>query len=242
MNSDPGTAMNDRLRIILAILIGVVPVNLFMIWYRLSHDEAFTLSDMLVYPLVVGGANILLIVSLNKYLLKQSLKEFNTGRGTWYWDILSGLALTAVCFMLMFLERLLVSGILPQGPPPSREVLNLMTGLAQNPLLLAVWLGPVVWIGVALFEEMIRVFFLSCLWKISQARSWAFFSIFLISVYIGFVHFYQGAFGIVSISIQGLVMAGYYYRFRRFWPLVISHALYDSIQIVLFVIQIQPQG
>ena len=230
--------MKDKIKYLLAICIGVLPAHIFLIWYRLTHAEAFTLTDMLVYPLVIGGANILLIVALNKYLLKQSLKEFNQGKGTWFGDIFIGLALAAICFLLLFIERPLLSRILLQGTPPSQEVLNMMTGLARNPLLLAIWLGPVVWIGVALFEELVRVFFLNCLWKLSPARSWVFFSILLVSVFIGFIHFYQGAFGVVSVTLQSLILAGYYYKFQRLLPLVISHALYDSIQIIMFVMQI----
>jgi membrane protease YdiL (CAAX protease family) len=127
--------------------------------------------------------------------------------------------------------------ILPQGKPPSPEVLDLMNSLASNPVLLAIWLGPVVWIGVALFEETVRVFFLNCLWKMSGNRLWAYFSIFLVALFTGIMHNYQGVSGVVSVSIQGLIMAAYYYRYRRIWPLVISHALYDSVQIIVFVIQ-----
>jgi hypothetical protein len=39
------------------------------------------------------------------------------------------------------------------------------SGIAHNPLLIAIWLGPVVWIGVA-FEELTRVFMLNRLWKV----------------------------------------------------------------------------
>jgi membrane protease YdiL (CAAX protease family) len=113
-----------------------------------------------------------------------------------------------------------------------------MTGLAKNPLLLMLWLGPVVWIGVALYEEVVRVFFLNCLWGISGHRLWIYFSIFLVSLTTGLLHLYQGTFGIVSVTLQGLVLAAYYYKFRRLLPLVVSHALYDSIQIIMFVMQV----
>jgi membrane protease YdiL (CAAX protease family) len=192
---------------------------------------------MLLYPLIFGGGSILLILALNKYFLGQKRNIFNSGRGSILTDITAGLVLTFVCFLLFFLERSTLMQILPQGKPPSQEVLDLMTGLARNPLLLAVWLGPVVWIGVALFEELVRVFFLNCLWKMSDKRLWEYFSIWLVALFAGMMHNYQGAFGVVSVCIQGLIMAAYFYRFRRFWPLVISHALFDSVQIIMFVLQ-----
>jgi membrane protease YdiL (CAAX protease family) len=114
----------------------------------------------------------------------------------------------------------------------------MMIDLAHNPLLLAIWLGPVVWIGVALFEELARTFFLNCLWRILPGKYPEIFSIFLVSLIVALTHLYQGAFGIISVAIQGLIIGFYYYKFRRLLPLIISHALYDSIQIIMFVMQV----
>lgn len=230
--------MSATLKNILAICIGILPLNGFMIWYRLTQTEAFTTFDMLFYPLLLGGGNILLILALNKYLLKETIKSLNPGTKTWYWDITSGVALFVIYFVLMFAERSTLTGILSQGKPPSQEVLSLMFDLARNPLLLVVWLGPVVWIGVAMFEEVSKVFFLNCLWQFSKQKWWKVAAIFFVAALFGITHFYQGAFGIVSSGIQGLVAVFFFYKYRRIWPLVISHALYDSIQIVMFVIQV----
>jgi membrane protease YdiL (CAAX protease family) len=223
---------------ILAICIGVLPVYVLMIWYRLTHTESFTTSDMLLYPLLIGGANILLILALNRYLLRQKFSGFNAGKRRWYWDVLAGMILTVLCFVLLLIGRVTIGRMLPPGKPPSQEVINLMTDLARNPLYLAIWLGPVVWIGVALFEELSRAFFLNCLWRLSGNKSWEVLAVFLVSAVIGLVHVYQGAFGVISVGIQGFLLGFYYYKFRRLWPLVISHALYDSIQVIMFVMQV----
>lgn len=230
--------MKQNFKNILAICIGILPLNIAMIWYRLTSSEELTISDMLIYPLLIGGGSILLILALNKYLLKQRLIDFNIGKGIWHLDILIGLGLTIIYFLLVFVERATILRILPQGDPPSREVIDLMIGLTSNPILLALWLGPVVWIGVAIFEEIQRVFFMNCLWKLSENKIWQIFVIFFVAVIWGVLHLYQGTFGIISVSIQGLVMGLYYYKYKRVWPLIISHALYDSIQIIMFVIQV----
>ncbi len=230
--------MTATLRSILAICIGILPLNGFMIWYRLTQTESFTTSDMLVYPLLLGGGNILLILALSRYLLKESFRSFNSGNKTWWWDLFVGFGLTFVYFVLMFAEKATLLGILSQGKPPSQEVLKLMFDLARNPLLLAIWLGPVVWIGVAMFEEISKVFFLNCLWRISKQKRWEIAAIFFVAALFGITHLYQGTFGIVSSGIQGLVAGFFFYKFRRIWPLIISHALYDSFQIIMFVIQV----
>ncbi len=230
--------MKDSIKNIMAICIGILPINIFMIWYRLTHTEAFTTFDMFVYPLILGGGNILLILALNRYLLNNEMSDFNTGKGTWKNDIFVGFILTIVYFLLMFIERATLMKVLLQGPPPSQEIINMMIDLAHNPVLLAIWLGPVVWIGVALFEELARTFFLNCLWRISNNKTWEIFAIFLVSILAGMVHLYQGVFGIISVGIQGIVIGFYYYKYRRILPLIISHALYDSFQIIMFVLQV----
>lgn len=209
-----------------------------MIWYRLTQTGSFTTFDMLVYPLLLGGGNILLILALNRYLLKESFRSFNSGNKMCWWDIMSGVVLFVVYVVLIFAERATLSGILSTGKPPSQEVLNLMIDLAGNPLLLAIWLGPVVWIGVAMFEEISKVFFLNCLWQISKQKRWEITAVFFVAALFGITHLYQGTFGIVSSGIQGLVAGFFYYKYRRLWPLIISHALYDSLQIVMFVVQV----
>jgi membrane protease YdiL (CAAX protease family) len=224
-----------KAKYLLAVGVGVLPIYLIMIWYRLAHQITFTPFEMLGYPLIFGGGNILVILLLNSYLLRGSLKDFNAGKGSWQTDTLAAVVLTVVYFSLNFVEQRTLAGWLPAGPPPSPELFDMLRELTNNPVLLAIWLGPVVWIGVALFEEISRTFFLNCLWKLSKNEVWTWVVILLSAVLIGGAHIYQGLFGFVSIGIKSLVMGAYYYRYRRIWPLIISHALYDSIQVVYLV-------
>ncbi len=229
--------MSKTIKNILAICIGILPIYIIMIWYRLTHTDSFSSFEMLAYPLIFGGFSIILILILNKYLLRNGIRAFIPERGKFIMDIVFGITLAAICFLLLFIEQLVFSRVLTHGKPPSQEVIKMMTTLAHNPLLLAVWLGPVVWIGVAASEELARVFFLNCLWNISEKKFWIPVTIILVSIITGLVHFYQGSFGVVSIGIQGLLLAYFYYKFRRIWPLIISHAIFDSAQVILFVLQ-----
>jgi len=110
--------MNSTFRNILAISIAILPINLIMIWYRLTQIESFSTSDMLVYPILFGGASIILILLLNKYLIKDSFKEtFNSGDGKWYWDILVGIGLSVIYFVMFFLERATIYQWIPNNQP-----------------------------------------------------------------------------------------------------------------------------
>ncbi len=230
--------MTKIIRNILAISIAILPINLIMIWYRLTQTENFSTTDIIVYPLLFGGGTIVLILFLNKYLLKDTFKTtFNSGRGTWYWDILVGLGLTVIYFAMFFLERATLMQWIPNNNPPNTELINVMIDLANSPLLMVIWFGPVLWIGIALFEELSRTFLLKCLWNTSDNKNWHIIVIFLASALIGVVHLYQGTAGIISIGLKSVIMCFYFYKYRRLLPLVISHGLYDGLQFAFFIIQ-----
>jgi len=232
--------MSTIFKNLLAISIAILPINIIMIWYRLTQTENFSTTDMTVYPLVFGGGISVLILLLNKYLIKDSFKEtFNSGKGTWYWDIAVGLALTAIYFAMFFIERATLYRWIPNHNPPNTELIDTMAELANNPLLLIIWFGPVLWIGIALFEELSRVFLLKCLWNINKNKNWHVVAIFLASALIGVAHLYQGTAGIISIGLKSVIISFYFYKYRRLLPLIISHALYDGFQFAFFVLQFQ---
>ncbi len=232
--------MNKTSRSILAISVAILPINLIMIWYRLTQTENFTTTDMTVYPLLFGGGTIILILFLNKFLLKDTFKTtFNSGKGTLYWDILIGLGLTVIYFAMFFLERATLMQWIPRNSPPNTELIDVMIDLANSPILIVIWFGPVLWIGIALFEELSRTFLLKSLWNISENNNWQITAIFLASALIGTVHLYQGLAGVISIGLKSVIMCFYFYKYRRLLPLVISHGLYDGLQFAFFVIQFQ---
>lgn len=229
--------MNKTFRNLLAISIAILPINLIMIWYRLTQTEAFSTFDMTVYPLLFGGSSIVLILFLTKYLVRESFTEmYNPGEGSVPVDIAVGVGLTAVYFVMFFLERATIYQWFPSGTIDN-ELVNTMIDLANSTLMLIIWFGPVLWIGVALFEELSRVFLLKCLWNLSENATWHLAAIVLASALIGMVHVYQGTAGVISIGLKSVVVSLYFYKYRRFLPLVISHGLYDGVQLAMFVVQ-----
>lgn len=232
--------MNKIAKNILAICIAILPINIIMIWYRLTQTESFSTTDMTVYPLLFGGGTIILILLLNKYLIKDTFKTtFNSGKGTWYWDILVGIGLAIIYFIMFFIERATLYQWIPNNNPPNTELINVMGDLANSPMLMVIWFGPVLWIGIALFEELSRAFLLKTLWNINKDKDWHIMAIFIASALIGAVHLYQGTAGIISIGLKSVVISFYFYKYRRILPLIVSHAIYDGLQFAFFIIEIR---
>jgi membrane protease YdiL (CAAX protease family) len=221
---------------LVAVAIAILPLAALLLWMRLTRDTPFEAKDLFVYPIVFGGGAIVLIVALLYGLCRQGLADLNLATGRWWGDVLWGLGLFAVFVLMTVLQQVTVARWFPTQPAP--EINNLIEGISHRPLLLALWLGPVVWIGVAGFEELLRVFVLSRLWLVWPARSARWGAVLATAGLFGAAHAYQGVAGIISTGLMGLVAGGFYLAGGRVWPLVISHALYDSAWIVFGVIMI----
>ncbi len=214
-------------------VVVLIPVSL-MLWYRTHQSTGFASNELIIYPLVFGGASIIALYLIKKYFLKEDLTDFNSGKSTLGKDILWGIGLTIMYFLLFYIERATLTDILTFRS--NQELLGLMLDMRENPLLLVLWFGPVLWIGIALYEELIRVFILTSLWQYSKNQIWLFVVIIISALIIGFAHWSQGSYGIVTIAIKSLVSGYFFLKVRRLLPLVIAHVLYDGVQVALLLL------
>jgi len=205
-----------------------------MIWFRNHQSTGFASIELIIYPLLFGGISICVLYILKKFFLKEDISDFNSTPATWYNDLGWGLILTIIYFTLFYIERLTLSNLLQFNP--NMELLGLMLDMRENPILVILWFGPVLWIGIALYEELIRVFILTSLWKWSKNMVWIVAVIVTASIIIGLAHWSQGSYGIVTISIKSIVSGVYFYRKRRLMPLVYAHVLYDGLQVGMLLL------
>jgi membrane protease YdiL (CAAX protease family) len=224
---------------ILTVLVGFVPVYAVALGSNLS-GRTITLDQLFLYPLVFGGGAIVLILLMHRYVLGESLTTLQLKPGRWYSDILTGVILGLLSLGLKIVQGVVQSSILAVQPnPPAEEIITLLSGIAGNPMLMALWLGPVVWIGVAAFEELVRVFALNHLWRVWPRPLTKWLVIIGTAALFGLVHIYQAPLNMLFLTIQGLLYGWYYLKFGRVWPLIVAHAMYDSLQIaqILMVFQ-----
>jgi len=235
------TKSKNARRKILAVLLGLGPMYIFVIGSHILTGGVYTLREMLLYPPIMGSAMIVWIVFLYKALAGKDWRRINRKPGTWASDAISGVGLGVALFLLLLIQRITIYRWLP-GPPANPAVLTLIRGLVRDPLFLAVWLGPVVWIGVAAFEEFQRAFMLDLLTDVAPKRWHKALVLFLSASMFGLAHLYQGFAGIAGTFLFALVMGLYYLGCGRIGPMIIGHALYDSVQIIMAVIQIRQAG
>jgi membrane protease YdiL (CAAX protease family) len=220
---------------ILAVVVVYVPLYVFALWTSLS-GRTVTLEQLFLYPLLFGGGGVVLILLTFRFVCGERLANIQLKPGKWYTDIAAGVLLGVLALGIKVLQGVVQSTMMPASSgPASEEVITLFSGIAHNPLLIALWLGPVVWIGVAGFEELTRVFMLNRLWRIWPQPLAVWLVLVLSAALFGLVHIYQDPLSMVFIFIQGVVYALYYRQFGRLWPLIIAHAIYDSLQVIQVV-------
>lgn len=236
MNTSTGSRRN-----VLAVFLGLGPMYVFIVGSHILTGGRYSLEQMLLYPLILGSAMIFWLAFLYKRLAGKDWRRINRKPGTWARDAISGVGLGAGLFLLLLVQRVTIYRWLP-GPPANPTILTLIKGLVRDPLLLALWLGPVVWIGVAAFEEAQRAFMLDMLTDVSSKRRRKALVLFLSAAVFGLAHLYQGPAGIAGTFLFAVVMGLYYFFCGRIWPMIVGHALYDSVQIIMLVVQIRQAG
>lgn len=226
---------------LMAAFAAIVPMAALATWMYVIRDSAPGLTEFFLGPLLFGGGMIFWLLFLHLVMCRDTLETLGFRLGGFWRDVATGVVL-GVAFLLLkqMTDPVLASLFDPR--PPSEEIMQLIFGVARAPLLLALWLGPVVWIGIAGFEELWRVVVLRRFWLVfpGPAGRWA--VLLLVSCLVGIVHGYQGPASVVSIGIKSVLMGGYFMATGRVRPLIVAHAVYDSVQIAMAVFMIRQAG
>lgn len=217
----------------LAIVLGYTP-PLIVFFIQMGGDEATTEGYLFyagVYGLIVIAVQLLLL----RFLCGEKPSELNLKPGTWWKDLLGGVALVGVTLTMKFTLDPLIARYFYRATDSESGLGSLFETLAGTPWLLALFLGPILLIGVAGSEELTRVFFITRWKKLSASKLWLGIGVFLSAALFGLNHIAQGPAGIISVTLNGLVMVVWYLRFGRIFHLIVAHYLYDAIQIVFIV-------
>ena len=91
-------------------------------------------------------------------------------------------------------------------------------------------------IGIsAFFEELLVRGYLLPRFERLLASTWA--SLVLTALIFGGLHLDQGIGGVVATTLAGLVYGGAFCWFRRLWPIVVAHALYNLGAMLLPIVE-----
>jgi len=206
-------------------------------WMYIIRDSAPGLGEFFLGPLLFGGGMIFWLLFLHIVVCRDTLQSLGFRIDGFWIDLAIGIALGVGFLFLKTLEQPLLNSLFERRPP-SEEIIQLIHGVSSNLWLLALWLGPVVWIGIAGFEELWRVFVLRRFWNVFSGIGGKWMVLVLVSALIGVAHGYQGPAAILSIGFKSVLMGWFFMATGRTRALIVSHVVYDSVQIVMAVVAI----
>jgi membrane protease YdiL (CAAX protease family) len=223
---------------LLAALAALIPMAAIVLWIYVLSESPLTIAGLLLWPLLAGGCFILWLLFLHVLVCGDSLESLGLLQRRPWLDLLLGAAGSLVLLVVKIGFQATLARLFPP-PRPAEEIVELVSGLRQNPWLLALWLGPVVWVGVAGFEELWRAFMLRRLWRAWGGRVGRWASLVVVSALFGIAHSYQGPAAVVEIGLVSVLMGWVFMVTGRLRTLIVAHALYDSIQIAFLLIVIR---
>ena len=239
MNTQSKQLVQQRTMIqILTAMAAIIPMAALTVWMYLLRNSVPGIAEFFLGPLLVGGGMIFWLLFLHIVVCRDSLQSLGFKvEGIWM-DVIIGSGLGAGFLLLKTITQPMLNSLF-DSRPPSMEIIQLIHSVSSDPWLLVLWLGPVVWVGIAGFEELWRVFVLRRLWSVFSGTGGKWTMLLLVSMLIGAAHGYQGPAAIISIGFKSVLMGWYFMAFGRTRALIVSHAVYDSVQIVMAVVEIR---
>lgn len=219
-------------------IAAIIPMAALTIWMYLLRDSTPGVSEFFLGPLLVGGGMIFWLLFLHIVVCRDSLQSLGFKIDGFWIDVVIGSGLGAGFLLLRTITQPMLNSMF-DSRPPSTEIIQLIHSVSSDPWLLALWLGPVVWIGIAGFEELWRVFVLRRFWNIFSGTGGKWMVLLLVSVLVGAAHGYQGPAAIISIGFKSVLMGWFFMVTGRTRALIVSHAIYDSVQIIMAVVAIR---
>lgn len=223
---------------ILAALAAIIPMAALTTWMYLLRDSVPGMSEFFLGPLLFGGGMIFWLLFLHIVVCRDSLQSLGFKIDGFWKDVAIGIGLGVAFLLLKTLMQPMLNNVF-DSRPPSTEIIQLIHSVSSDPWLLALWLGPVVWIGIAGFEELWRVFVLRRFWNVFSGTGGKWMILLLISALVGVAHGYQGPAAIISIGFKSVLMGWFFMATGRTRALIVSHAVYDSVQIITAVVAIR---
>jgi membrane protease YdiL (CAAX protease family) len=217
----------------LAILLGYIPP--LTVFITQLFGGPVTAQGYLIYAMGYTLVVIAVLLLLLWFLCGEKPNVLNLKPGKWWKDLLGGIVLVGLTLSVKYILDPVIASFFYRASDVESGIAALMNTLADNPWLAGFFLGPGVFF-VASSEELTRIFFITRWMKIFSSKVWFGVGVFLSAFLFGLNHVAQGYAGVVSVTLNALIMVLWYLRFGRVFHLVVAHYLYDAIQLVPAVI------
>jgi membrane protease YdiL (CAAX protease family) len=220
----------DRAQALLEVLLmsGLVSSLFASMPFVFTGTESRLLTELNLLVAYIGmealATGLLLFMILRAH--RETLRGFGLAFDRWRLDVLLGLAIVPVLFILSGIVSWLFHSFLPQF----FQAHNPLTDLIRSPADLALFLGTALIAG-GVKEEVQRCFILR---RFESHLGGARVGLLLWSLAFGLGHWVQGPQAVVAAGLFGLIFGMAYLRRGRLLVPIVAHGAYDAIALLAF--------
>ncbi len=232
--------INSNIKKILAVIIGVLPFYTFVVIDKIVNNPDISVQGLFLFYLPIAIIALLILLLLNKYFLKQTIKNYNLATHSLLSDVAIMLILLVGSSFIHIVFNLFFRDIFPYQQD-NTQVIKVLQQIFGNPFYALIFIGPFLWI-TQLFIIFSRIFLLKNLWEVNKSKIWIWTVLILSSVLFVLPEIDKSILDIlVSFSVILLYSITYLY-YRRFYPILMASILNQTIQMLDFWLTWYPPG
>lgn len=152
-------------------------------------------------------------------------------------DLIRALKAFALMFLINMGFLMLVQLVAPSLVETHQERLSDVGAMFNQDIPFAAVVAAMLFVGF--YEEVLARGFLLRRCQDLIGGTWG--PVLLSAVLFGLGHFYQGILGIIQTTLLGIVFAGLVLRWQSLWPVIIAHALLNSVSLAVLR-ELESQG
>jgi len=202
-----------------------------------------TIKSIADYFKIIGAGSLAMwcgIIIATFFMKKPKLKWKELGlflpKGLKDWGINILFAFMIVILVFSIMGLIVKPTLEAFGLSNPPDVASRFSFFMGKPLVFVSYLIGVVWLGAALGEELLmRGYFLNRLVDlIGNSKLSLFIAVFLHATVFGMLHIYQGLGGVIATGLIGAIFGVVYLLIkRRLFPLILAHAIINSISLIV---------
>jgi len=226
--------MRINLRRVLAVLIGILPLIIFIIINKVNDYGNASASAFLVNYLIVSLLGLFFLFVIIKYFLNDKLNSYFQFKGSYLMEISLIFLLLISVYLIYSIGGISYSKWISNGIGRSHP-LGIFQNMFSHPFFAFLVLGNINCI-VYLFIEGTRIFLLKNIIDYSKSKVWIWGLIIFIALLFSLIYADQGLSGMISGLVISLLFNSVYYLYRRPYPLIITSLLIQIIILIEFYV------
>jgi len=215
----------ERQFIVLLVTILIYGIIIYNRVYNWNFELDYIYFKYLPYTIIC----ILSVILIDRNILKNNVKFYNSGKGDSLYDIIVSFLILAIYYEIVIIYFYLFDFVFEIKSDYS-AVYSMFRDMVSEPTKSIFYLGPYILITQG-FISLMSIFYLQNFWSVSDKRRNHWMVLFSFAVFSSFLNIYYGYKGVLLYFLIHTIAFIAYYKYRRILPILIYYTLAEYLDI-----------